>query len=313
MASIPEKNLHTSDLGPARNRRAAFIKIDPNDLFEENKRLESELHLSLEEIAHLQNALANLNMKLAAYRIPSGDGIVYNKEEMAILGEALKQISIPLESISNYCDLLLSESVGILGTLQKKFVDRISIAADQISELLDEFEKQSESEKPARHDENNCTNIHLILEDILTRNAMLLREKQLVLQMEVPDELEKIQGEKKEIYGIIETVLMNAFAITPKDGSICITATQENNFSVTKLLLRVRDGGPGIPPAELKRIFPLGKHEGNAEIPGCSLKRNDLAELIELSHDLGCMIRISNAIGFGCVFELSFNIVERKD
>jgi signal transduction histidine kinase len=306
MAIIPYKNRRISNLDTSKFGPMLSSYTNQPDLIAENKKLEAELHLSLEEIAHLQNALANAKMKLAAYHDSSAKDFTCSKQDLAILTNVIKEISIPLKTITDYCDLLTSQSVGILGSLQKKFVDRINGAAGQIHELLDDFQNNSLINELYPGNDAYGNDIHLVLEEILTANALLLREKQLVLQMEVPEDLPYILGEKEELHHVIEMILTNAIAITPKDGSMSITAMLENNLSAKKVILRVRDGGPGIPQNELKRLFPLQKYEGAIEIPGCSLKRAELMQLFEMSRSQGCLIKITNAIGFGCVFEILF-------
>jgi K+-sensing histidine kinase KdpD len=101
-------------------------------------------------------------------------------------------------------------------------------------------------------------------------------------------------------------MVKNALMITPKDGSICITAYPEKILSTEKVTLKIRDGGPGIPANELKKLFPYQRDNNPGEVPGLALTNSEFSHLIDLVQKLGCKFKLSNAIGFGSVFEVTF-------
>jgi signal transduction histidine kinase len=319
MPIIPDKNQNSSSHFSPKRLSDLSSRSDINRLSNENARLESELHLTLEEIAHLQNALANANMKLTVYKNASKKAQSSEKSELNAIAEELKEVYIPLNTISKYCELLLSESIGLLGTIQQKFVERISDSASQINELFDGIQEIAilhENALPLENSnpkdktnplESPACDLHIILEDILACNASLLQEKQIVLQMEVPDELPKVLGSKEDLTGIIELVLMNALNITPKDGSICITAFLEKILAIQKVTLKIRDGGPGIPTNALKQLFPYQREIAPGGTSGLALDNNEFAGLIDLIQLHGCKFKLSNAIGFGTIFEVTFD------
>jgi signal transduction histidine kinase len=311
MAIVPDKKQALTNLEALKGIRSLSSKINVNELIDENKNLESELHLTLEEIAHLQNAVANANMKLTAYQNSTTDKFVVEKKEFDVLSEALKEIYIPLNTISNYCDLLLSQTVGILGTLQQKFVERIGNSAVQIRGLLDNFQESTLVKDLSNQPDDNSSDLHTILEQILSRNSLLLQEKQIVLQMEVPEELPKLLGERDDLYTIIDALVMNALIITPKDGSLCISAINETNLATNMVKLKVRDGGPGIPAKELKKLFPFERDNSPTDVPGLAIKKDKLSLVIDLIQKQGCLFKITNAPNFGSLFEVSFNTNEK--
>jgi signal transduction histidine kinase len=319
MPIIPDRNQNSVSRYSTKRLNDLTSRTDANRLSHENDRLESELHLTLEEIAHLQNALANANMKLTVYKNSSKKALTTEKNELNAIAEELKEIYIPLNTISKYCELLLSESIGLLGTIQQKFVERINDSTTQIQELLDSIEKIAITKEDSLSQENPIAlnaapptetpacDLHLIIEEILSRNAALLQEKQIVLQMEVPDELPGVLGTRDELTSIIELIIANALKITPKDGSICITAFLERILTIKKVTLKIRDGGPGIPTDALKRLFPYQRDNTPGGTLGLALDNNEFARLIDRIQKLGCKFKLSNAIGFGSIFEVTFD------
>ena len=89
---------------------------------EANDQMEQELRQTLEEMAHMQNALADANIKiLELEKRPEAPITTEQVEVIASISQELRQ---PMSSIVGYTDLLMGESVGILGALQRKFVER---------------------------------------------------------------------------------------------------------------------------------------------------------------------------------------------
>jgi signal transduction histidine kinase len=309
MAIIPERNQNSMIQNHPKRNSPISPQNDIYRLKDENLKLESELHLTLEEIAHLQNALANANMKLTVYKNSAKKTLATENKDIAKLAEELKEIYIPLNTISNYCELLLSESVGVLGSIQRKFVDHIIESTNQIRELMDLFEKNAFANMIANETDQKGQDLHVILEDILFRNSYLLQKKQIVLQMEIPDELPEVSGTKKELTEIIERIVLNALKITPKDGAICITAYLEDIVTIKKITLKVRDGGPGIHESDIKKLFPYQRDNTPGNIAGLAIDNSEFNNLIDLIQKAGCKFRLSNAIGFGSVFEVTFDCV----
>ncbi|MCA2002657.1 MAG: hypothetical protein LDL51_12395, partial [Chloroflexi bacterium] len=74
--------------------------------------MERELKSSLQELARLQNQLAEANMK--AHELEKGHVALKNTEQAEVIASIAQELRQPLSSIVGYTDLLLGESVGIL-------------------------------------------------------------------------------------------------------------------------------------------------------------------------------------------------------
>src|SRR5512137_2291841 len=88
-------------------------------------------------MARLQNQLAVSNMKiLELEKKPTGRLTSDQAEVIASISQDLRQ---PMSSIIGYTDLLLGESVGILGALQRKFVERVKASTERMGSLVDDL------------------------------------------------------------------------------------------------------------------------------------------------------------------------------
>ena len=94
--------------------------------------VEKELKASLQDVARLQNQLADTNIKIM--ELEQSGKAAHNKpnEQAEVIASISQELRQPMSSIVGYTDLLLGESIGILGALQRKFVEQIKASTEQL-------------------------------------------------------------------------------------------------------------------------------------------------------------------------------------
>ena len=265
--------------------------------------LESELHLALEEVAHLHNALAEANMKLAI--LPSQKNIVprLQNNDQGLISELLVELTPLLTTISSYADLLASQSVGQLGPLQLRFAERINHSIEQVQNIVAEYSNHISLTKNQMAGGSGSCSLTEIVQVIISRKSDLLQKKQIALQLMIPSSLPDVIGSTEEITQIVEEFLVNAIEVTPAQEIIHISlAIQEINHSIFELLV-IGDSGPGIPANLLATLFSL---HGAQVIPGCSVSRTQLFLLKQQIQDTGGVLSVETAVRGGCNIKISF-------
>ncbi|MDZ4158303.1 MAG: ATP-binding protein, partial [Anaerolineaceae bacterium] len=216
----------------------------------------SELRLALEELAHLQNALATANMQiqtLEAQAHQPGAPYVNNLETLATTIQELRQ---PITSIVGYTDLLMSESVGILGALQRKFLDRIHVATDRLHNLADTLthsltHKQSSAAAPS-------VNIASALDQAVLEAGSRLSEKKITLQIDAPLEVPNLQGDQDALEQIFLHLIHTACGISPPAGEITLKLSATDTGETPCVLLQMSHTKGGVAVDDLRRV--LSKH-----------------------------------------------------
>ena len=265
--------------------------------------LETELHLALEEVAHLHNALAEANMKLAI--LPSQKNIEtrLQNNNQGLVSELLVELTPLLTTISSYADLLASQSVGQLGPLQLRFAERINHSIEQVQNIVAEYSNHISLAKNQMAGGSGSCSLTEIVQVIISRKSDLLQKKQIALQLMIPSSLPDVMGPTEEITQIIEEFLVNAIEVTPAQEIIHISlAIQEINHSPFELLI-IGDSGPGIPTNLLPSLFSL---HGTQVIPGCSISRTQLFLLKQQIQDAGGILSVETAVRGGCNIKISF-------
>ena len=232
----------------------------------ESARMDKELHQAREEIAHLQNQLAKSSMKVTDSdrgQLPSRPN-----EQPQVIVSISQELRQPMSSIIGYTDLLLGESVGILGALQRKFVERIKISTERIGSLIDDLIQLTTLESGLAELKPEPIDLNEIIDNAMSYTSSLVREKNISIHLDLPKTMAPIYADREALQQILIHLLQNAGAATPVEGSITLrvqTQTEDDNEYV---LIQVTDTGGGIPVEDLPRVFSRLYRADNVLIQG---------------------------------------------
>ncbi len=231
-----------------------------------DEQLEAELRLTLEEVARLQNALAEANMRiLELERAAARGSISAQAEVIAAIAQELRQ---PMSSIIGYTDLLLGESVGILGALQRKFVERIKASTERIGSLIDDLIQVVNIEAGQLELKQEAIDLNLAIDNALSHISTELRKKNISLEIDIPSNFHTIHADKEALQQILIHLLQNAVAASPEESTILLRVQPQNQDGQDYVLIQVRDKGGGITSEDLPRVFSRLYRADNRLIEG---------------------------------------------
>lgn len=178
--------------------------------------------------------------------------ITHFKELDRIKSEFVSTVShdlrSPLTAIMGYVGLL--DRAGPLNEIQQEYINRVQTSAEAITELIDKlldlgrieagFDKQFER-----------VSIPEIINQIVDGLRSHYTEKAQSLELDFQDSLPLVQGNPLRLRQLFENLLSNAIKYTPAAGAIGVQARAEGG----QIIIRVRDTGVGIPPADQPYIF----------------------------------------------------------
>ncbi len=240
-----------SDVKPVRKRAEISLA--------EVEHLETELRLTLEELARLQNKLAEANIRIHNLQNQLNNPPDLKKEEKEVIDSVVQEIRQPMTSIIGYVDLFFGESAGSLNAMQRKFIDRVKASAERLQILLDDLCQITaiRSGHFEIHPEN--VNVNEIIDQSLVAISGQMREKNLSMRLDVPKKLPAIEADYNSLKQIFIRLLQNACLATPNDQAIYFRAKVESSPSNPKqfssMRIQVTDSGGGIPPEELNIVF----------------------------------------------------------
>lgn len=228
--------------------------------------LEKELKNTLKEVARLQNLLAKANSRILEFENKSKteDG----EDQAAVVASIAQELRQPLSSIIGYTDLLLGESVGILGALQRKFVERIKSSIERVGKLIDDIIQVATLEVGLAALKPEPVDLNEIIDNAMAYTSNQTREKNLSINLNLPKVLNPIHADRDALQQILIHLLQNAGAASPVNGTVTLSVNAKEEKEQNFVLIRVSDTGSGIPAGEITRVFSRLYRAENALIPG---------------------------------------------
>jgi len=228
--------------------------------------MEQELKASLQELARVQNQLVDANMK--AHELEKGHVTIKSTEQAEVVASISQELRQPLSSIVGYTDLLLGESVGILGALQRKFVERIKASTERINNLTDDMIQITTLEAELNDLKLEPVDLNVVIDNAMSYTSTQVREKNISMHLEFPKKLAPIQADREALQQIFTHLLQNAGAATPFEGTVRLKVQTRIEEGTEYILIQVTDTGGGISAKDLPRVFTRLYRADNVLIQG---------------------------------------------
>jgi signal transduction histidine kinase len=240
----------------------------------------------------------------AATTIPEGASASPEAHErLNVLTAIAQDLRQPMSSIVGYTDLLLGESIGILGAMQRKFLERIKSSIERMNGLVDDFANMTVRERLALAPVS--VNLSQVIDEAIAQCASYLRDKNIALRVDLPDQLPEMRADHDALHKILFHLLKNAGVATPNDGDISLSVrieTQEHEPGYT--LLQIADSGEGIPLEDLPRVFSRLYRSDNSDPQGVGDDGVGLSIVKTLVEAHGGRIWVDSDPGHGATFSV---------
>lgn len=289
-----------SRAGPLRAVASAPSVDSPRPESEQIERLAGELQLALQELAELR-----ARVTAEEKQVPPGP----NTEAITALAQELRQ---PLSSMLGYTDLLLGDSVGRLGATQRQFVERVRSGVERMRTLLSDLvqitaiETGELSLTPAPIDLLRC------VEEAVTQAAPSLREKDLGLRMDFPDEVPALLGDEAAVIQILVHLINNASGASPEGAEIGLSAQLVPGAPSGFLLISVSDRGEGIAPEDFGRVFEPVYRAELSLLGGLGDSGAGLALVKALSEEMGGRVWIESEQAGGSTLSVLLPLADQE-
>ena len=268
-------------LGESFNDMLAAISAQHDQLRAANKALD----LKLSELAE-----ANVTLFQA------------NKVKSEFVASVSHELRTPLNSIIGFAELLVEADDSRI----RRYGQNISTSAKNlmgmINDLLD-LARIEAGKADVRFDKVSIAETCRTLAALL---RPLADQKQLALEVSLPDDLPIINTDGGKLQQILYNLLSNAIKYTPPGGRIWLSAAanRPNGREAVGVAVSVTDTGPGIADADKEQVFEKFYQADRSLTRESSGTGLGLAIARELANALGGRLTLKSSPGAGAVFTL---------
>ncbi len=171
------------------------------------------------------------------------------QRQLRLLATISHELRMPLTSIQGYASSLLATDVTWDAATQRDFIETISREADRLKRLADQLLDHAGLETGTLRVQPQRTSLRHALELAAPRLHVLTAHHRLVTN--IPPRLPDVTADPERLAQVIVNLVSNSVKYSPEQTRITIAA--HNGRRTVRV--DVSDEGPGIPPAERRRIF----------------------------------------------------------
>jgi signal transduction histidine kinase len=229
-----------------------------------------------------------------------------NRHKSEFLANMSHELRTPLNSIIGFSEVLKDKMFGELNPKQAEYVQDIHSAGRHLHSLIDDILDLSKIEAGRMELQLSRFDLRSLIRDAVTVMHERAKNKDIVLDVAVPENLGEIKADERKLKQILLNLLSNAVKFTPKGGRITVTAVAHN----PGIQISVADTGIGIAPADQEIIFEEFRqagHDDSHEREGTGLGLALARKFVEMH---GGRIWVESEVGKGSTFTFTLPLHE---
>jgi len=242
------------------------------ELTEQRAELERELAETKGKLATVEDKMEVMEIRAASL----APEVIYRSDDPDALIGMVQELRTPMTSITGYVDLLLNESAGILGEMQRKFLQRVSANVHRLSAMTDDLIQLAYMDAGKLTLKPELVNVVDLLDEAISNAAAPLREKGLSVHLNLDDEAPPVCADRAAIQQVIGQLLTNAYLASPPGTELSISARrramsrvingQKESYEAVEITFS--DSGGGIALEDQSRVFARKYRAENPLIQG---------------------------------------------
>lgn len=243
---------HISEHQPAENVNAVDteLRLRLDQLLEERNALQYQLN---DTQAQLQNQLTELKQLQSQLMARSASFESNGSDPELILGLA-EDLRTPMTSLVGYVDLLLGESAGIISSMQRKFLQRVSVNVSRLEAMIADLIHIAQLDAGKLNLQMDSFDLISVLEQSITVAGNQFREKRLAADLNFDENIPLFYVDRDAMGQVISQLLLNAYLVSPPNSQINVDAHMIEDFE-PQIVVTVEDSGGGIDLEDLDQIF----------------------------------------------------------
>jgi signal transduction histidine kinase len=227
------------------------------------------------------------------------------------LGALAQELRTPMTSITGYTDLLLSESVGIIGEMQRKFLQRIKANIERMGSMLSDLIGVTAIDSGELYLELESIDVATAVQEAIAGARAQLDERDLSLQLDLEQDMGTIEADPSAFHQIVSNLISNACKASPVGAEIGVKACYVDDDQApgpSRLVISVIDSGGGVAPHDQPRVFDRFYRAEQALIAGLGETGVGLSIVKALVEAHDGQVWVESEMGRGSVFSFALPV-----
>jgi signal transduction histidine kinase len=211
-----------------------------------------------------------------------------HQTRLETLASMAEELRTPLSTVIGYADLLLSEAMGGVAGVQRKFLLRIKADAERMIQLANDLSMEAGGEGEWNRPQHQSVDVNKLIEESVASAHTQLEIRALVVDLDLAAELPIIEADPDYLRRVLSGLLSNACMASPVGGRIHVLSAPADASPFDEMLAQsdgefvtvsIRDQGGGFSDEVLSQVFertrPTQTPPGLGESgPGLALIKN---------------------------------------
>ena len=170
------------------------------------------------------------------------------------VANASHELRTPLAALSGFIDTLQGPAKDDAAA-RERFLSIMRAQATRMARLIDDLLSLSRVELSAHVRPGTSVDLVSIIRQVADGLESLARERQVVVDINLPDAPVRIAGDREELLRLFENLIENALKYGASGGKVIVSLNSATTVEGTpEVRVMVRDFGPGIAPEHLPRL-----------------------------------------------------------
>ena len=227
-----------------------------------------------------------------------------NKQRDEFFGIISHELKTPLTSIKSSSELLSEELRGDKQASRKRLIENIRRSTDKLETMLNDLLDIAKARSASLEVNLRPIDLVPVLNSAMDICILPIEQKQQSLEVDIPKTLPPVIADPESFEHIITNLLGNSNKFTPRGGEISLKVRVDGN----RMVIEVRDSGPGIPEEEQELIFePFYRGEfSTGSTKGMGIGLATVKQMVDLH---GGTVWAMSEVGKGSTFTVSLPVI----
>jgi signal transduction histidine kinase/HD-GYP domain-containing protein (c-di-GMP phosphodiesterase class II) len=208
------------------------------------------------------------------------------------------ELRTPLTSIKAYVETLVGNIDDPSFVQRGEFLDIVNKETNRLIRIVNDVLDVSKIEFGQRPVSRAPLDVQSVVEEVLSMLSPSLRERDVKVDVDVPDTLPRVDGDGDLIKQVFINLISNALKYSPRGTTITVRAREE----AVNILVSVTDQGIGIPRDEIGSVFDKyfrARSQQSSKMEGLGL---GLAIVKNIVEQHGGAVRVESEENVGSTF-----------